>query len=89
MLLSSPDITIVLVVPSVANWLSCGSVAGRIVTAAWMVSSFQGKLHSTVLLETEEGVLEYCQFGGPFTVSTSCILQRQIHMDASNYAGPE
>lgn len=53
MLLSSPDITVILVVTSVANWLPHDSSAGRIVFAALVMtmSAFQGKLHSVVQLE--------------------------------------
>lgn len=54
---SSPYITIVLVVSSVTNWLPHASTADRAVAVALVMSSFHGKLHSTVLLKNTRQAL--------------------------------
>lgn len=51
---SSPYITIVLVVSSVTNWLPHASTAAGAVAVALVMSSFHGKLHSTVLLKKKK-----------------------------------
>lgn len=57
MFFSSPYITIVLVVSSVTNWLPHASTVDRTVAVALVMSSFHGKLHSSVLLKDRRHAL--------------------------------